>query len=64
MSLPSSAHRHAVVVGVLGSIGQLLANQLSVAGYSVTGIDLAADGQSLEAPDTHGYPGRYPAPQQ
>ncbi|WP_347169506.1 hypothetical protein AAHI06_22300 [Pseudomonas salmasensis] len=52
MSLPSSAHRHAVVVGVLGSIGQLLANQLSVAGYSVTGIDLAADGQSLEA-QTH-----------
>lgn len=46
MSTPSSAHRHAVVVGVLGSIGQLLANQLSIAGYSVTGIDIAAGDQS------------------
>ncbi|CRN02516.1 MULTISPECIES: chorismate mutase [Pseudomonas] len=45
MSLPS-AQRHAVVVGILGSIGQLLANQLSITGYSVTGIDIAVDDQS------------------
>jgi prephenate dehydrogenase/chorismate mutase len=47
MSL-SSPHRHAVVVGILGSIGQLLANQLSIAGYSVTGIDIAVDDQSVQ----------------
>lgn len=47
MSL-SSPHRHAVVVGILGSIGQLLANQLSIAGYSVTGIDIAVDDQSAQ----------------
>lgn len=46
MSLPSSAQCHAVVVGILGSIGQLLANQLKSAGYSVTGIDIAAGDQS------------------
>lgn len=47
MSL-SSPHRHAVVVGILGSIGQLLAKQLSIAGYSVTGIDIAVDDQSAQ----------------
>ncbi|AZE90969.1 chorismate mutase [Pseudomonas orientalis] len=45
MSLPSP-QRHAVVVGILGSIGQLLANQLSIAGYCVTGIDIAVGDQS------------------
>ncbi len=47
MSLPS-AQRHAVVVGILGSIGQLLANQLSIAGYSITGIDIAANDPSAQ----------------
>ncbi|AUZ47860.1 chorismate mutase [Pseudomonas orientalis] len=47
MSLPSP-QRHAVVVGILGSIGQLLANQLSIAGYCVTGIDIAVDDQSAQ----------------
>lgn len=46
-SVTSHQPRRAVVVGVLGSIGKLLARQLVSAGYAVTGLDIAAPSDSL-----------------